>query len=181
MKNRTIRDLAMIGVFAALVFAASWIQITIPTPIDNTRLHLGNVACLLSGFVLGPVPGGLAAGLGSMFFDFSNPLFVKDAPLTFLMKFAMAFVCGLIAKDGRSLRRNVAAAVCGAGLYVVLYLCKNFIENYFFLRAEPETVKIMLVTKGTVSSINAVIAVIAAVPLSAAVKKAMLATQQRAG
>lgn len=183
MKKYTIRDITMIGVFAALVFAASWTQISIPTPIDNTRLHLGNVACLLSGLVLGPVPGGLAAGIGSMFFDFTNPLYIKDAAFTFLFKFLMAFVCGLISRGGggENIKRNILAAICGAGLYVVLYLSKNFVESYFFLRVELETVMITLATKAAASGTNAVIAVIAAVPLSVAVKKALELAMRRAG
>lgn len=175
-----IRTLAMTGVLAALVFAASTISVNIPTPIDNTRLHLGNVICLLSGLLLGPIPGGLAAGIGSLFFDLTNPLYISTAPFTLVFKFLMAFACGKIASiggaNGESFRLNVAGAVAGALLYVVLYLGKNFVESYFFLRLELETVLITLAQKGVASTVNGVIAVVAAVPLAAALRKGLQRT-----
>ena len=75
MKKIRIRQITMIGIMAAAVYMASaFLQISIPTAIGTTRLHMGNVMCLLSGMLLGAVPGGLAAGIGSMLFDFSNPV-----------------------------------------------------------------------------------------------------------
>ena len=69
MKKMTVRDITRIGIMAAAVYVASaFLQIPIPTAIGSTRLHMGNVMCLLSGMLLGAVPGGLAAGTGSMFF-----------------------------------------------------------------------------------------------------------------
>ena len=60
--KKTIYQVAGIGVFAALVFVSSMISIPIPVAIGSvTRIHLGNIFCLLSGFILGPVGGGLAA------------------------------------------------------------------------------------------------------------------------
>lgn len=176
-KKITVKQVAMIGVLSALVFAGSMIQIPIPTAVDNTRLHLGNVMCLLSGLLLGPVPGGLAAGFGSLFFDLTNPLFIADAPITFLTKFLMAFACGKIAWGGgssaRSFPRNMIAAASGALLYVALYLLKTFLQNYVFLGMELPTVLITMGQKGVVSGINGVIATIAAVPLAAALRAAL--------
>lgn len=176
-KKFGVQTLALIGVMSALVFAASWIQIQIPTAIDNTRLHLGNVMCLLSGILLGPVSGGFAAGIGSMFFDFTNPAFIKDAVFTFAFKFIMAFICGVISwsggAQGSHLKRNFLAAGCGAFSYVILYLSKNFILNYFFLRMELSPVLLMLGEKALVSTINAVVSVIITAPLAAAIRKSL--------
>ena len=50
MKKITIKEIARIGIMAAAVYVASaFLQVPIPTAIDNTRLHMGNVMCLLSG------------------------------------------------------------------------------------------------------------------------------------
>lgn len=176
-KKFTAKEMAMIGVLAALVFAASYISFPIPTVVDNTRLHLGNVMCLLSGLLLGPVPGGLAAGIGSLFFDLTNPLYIKDAPFTLVFKFLMAFVCGLIAYAGEArgehMRRNFVAGGAGALTYVILYLSKNFISNVYFSRLEVATALLNMAQKGAVSGINGVMAVIIAVPLAAAVRKGL--------
>lgn len=176
-KKFSVKELAKIGVLAALVFAASWIQINIPTPVDNTRLHLGNVMCLLSGLILGAVPGGFAAGIGSMFFDLTNPLYTKDALFTFAFKFCLAFVCGKIAWSngfqGINTKRNIAAAIFGMVSYIILYLGKTYVEQFYFNRLELETVLITVAQKGIVSSANAIIAIIIAVPLAVAIREAL--------
>ena len=95
MKKMTVKDITRIGIMAAAVYVASaFLQIPIPTAIGSTRLHMGNVMCLLSGMLLGAAPGGLAAGTGSMFFDLTNPAYITSAPFTFAFKFLMAWLCG---------------------------------------------------------------------------------------
>ena len=179
-KKFTVKEMAMVGVLTALVFVASQIKIPLPTIVGNTRLHLGNVMCLLSGFLLGPVAGGFAAGFGSAFYDLTDPLYITTTPFTFVFKFAMAWVCGKIARSGYGYdfkwNRNVFAAVVGAVLYVILYLSKNFIEGFFFLRLEMQTVLIDLVQKGIVSLVNGIIAAVASVPLAVAVQSALKRT-----
>ena len=78
MKEKiTIREITLVGLMAAMVYVTSaFLQIPIPTAIGNTRLHMGNVMCQLSGLLLGPVLGGLAAGIGSAFFDLTNPAYI---------------------------------------------------------------------------------------------------------
>src|SRR5574344_2065781 len=101
MKNKTgqIRTMVTVGLMAALVFIFTYIRIEIPVSITGgkTMLHLGNVMCILSALLFGKWKGGLAAGIGSMFFDLFDPMFLPECWITFIMKFAMAFVAGLIA------------------------------------------------------------------------------------
>jgi uncharacterized membrane protein len=176
--------MSMIGVFAALVFAASWISIPIPTPGLASRIHLGNILCLLSGLILGPVAGGLSAGLGSMFYDFTNPLYVASSPFTLVFKFLMGFVCGKVARvNGAEASRtgqNILAAALGQVAYIILYLGKNFFEDYFFQRMELETVLIDVGTKALTSGLNGLIAVVIAVPLTAALRSALSRTKRTA-
>lgn len=176
MKNINARKLALVGLMAALVFVGSMISIPIPLyGIENTRLHLGNIFCLLSGMVLGGVSGGLSAGIGSGFFDLVNPLYLPSAPFTFVFKFLMALICGRIANGGGRgaafSKWNAAAASTGALAYVILYVSKGFVENIFFMRLELEPALIILAQKSVVSIINGLIAVLASVPLCAVVKR----------
>lgn len=167
----TTKKIVLAGVFAALVFAGSWIQIPMP---GETRLHLGNVMCLLSGFILGPVLGGLSAGIGSAFFDLTNPLYIRALPFTLVFKFLMAFVCGKIAwaggAQGKKWSRNILAGVAGVLTYVLLYVGKNFVSDVYFSRMEIEAALINAKLKGTASGINALIAVVASVPLAQAIQ-----------
>ena len=96
-------------IFASMM--AAFLQLSIPTAIGTTRIHLGNVMCLLSGMLLGPVYGGVAAGVGSMLFDLTSPVYISSAPFTFIFKFAMAWLCGKIVKKRPD----------QFGLYIALY------------------------------------------------------------
>ncbi len=168
MKRITVRQLSFIGILAALVYVTSaFLQINIPTAIGSTRLHMGNVMCLLSGLLLGPVPGGLAAGLGSAIFDLTNPLYIASTPFTFAFKFLMAFVCGIIARRcGKEvLWKTVLGAVLGAITYILLYLGKTFIEDYFVMGIPFHTVWLTVTQKGLVSTVNGIIAAVVSVPL----------------
>ena len=65
-ENKMIYRVTLTAVFAALVFVSSMLSVPIPVAIgDVTRIHLGNIFCLLSGFVLGPVCGWAAYARGS--------------------------------------------------------------------------------------------------------------------
>ncbi|XBX04663.1 ECF transporter S component [Enterocloster clostridioformis] len=176
-KKITIREICLVGLMAAAVYVASeFLQIPIPTAIDNTRLHMGNVMCLLGGLLLGPVWGGLSAGIGSALFDLTNPAYITSAPFTFAFKFIMAWVCGMIAKGGKKgkkVYRCFVGAGLGAFIYVVLYLTKSFIENYFVLHIPFSAVWLSIGQKGIVSIINAVVSVIVVVPLSMALQPAI--------
>ena len=168
MRKLNIRQVAFVGIMAALVYVTSaYLQINIPTAIGSTRLHMGNVMCLLSGLLLGPFHGGLAAGIGSVFFDLTNPLYIASAPFTFAFKFIMAWLCGIIAhKCGKEmLWKTILAAVAGAVTYVILYLGKSLIEDYFVLGLPLEAVVLTVTQKGLVSTVNGMIAAAASVPL----------------
>jgi len=168
LKKLNIRQVAFVGIMAALVYVTSaFLQINIPTAIGSTRLHMGNVMCLLSGLLLGPLQGGLAAGIGSMFFDLTNPMYIASAPFTFAFKFMMAWLCGIIAhKCGKEvLWKTILGAIIGAVAYVVLYLGKSFIEDHFVLGLPLDAVMLTIAQKGLVSTVNGIIAAVVSVPL----------------
>ena len=168
MKKNTAKQLAFVGIMAALVYVTSaFLQIQIPTAIGSTRLHMGNVMCLLSGLLLGGFQGGLAAGFGSVIFDLTNPLYIASAPFTFIFKFLMAFVCGVIThKTGKEAHwKTILAAIIGAVTYVILYLGKTFIEDYFVMGIPLNTVWLTVTQKGLVSTVNGIIAAVVSVPL----------------
>lgn len=177
MKKMTVREIARIGIMAAAVYVASaFLQIPIPTAIDNTRLHMGNVMCLLSGMLLGPVWGGLAAGIGSMFFDLTNPAYIASAPFTFLFKFVMAWICGKITfeQSQHLKKRYISGGICGAFSYMVLYLSKSFIEQRFVLELPLSAVMLTTAQKAVVSGVNAVVACLVAVPLGLTLRPVMV-------
>lgn len=177
-KKITTSEITLIGLMAAMVYVASkFLQIPIPTAIGETRLHMGNVMCLLGGLLLGPVYGGLSAGIGSAFFDLTSPAYITSAPFTFAFKFFMAWSCGILYKKWHDRKNTVlcsaVAGTVGALSYVILYLIKSFISSYFLLQMPFEAVILAVGQKGFFSVINGIIAVIAAVPLSIAIRPAI--------
>ena len=83
--------LAVLAMMTAVVFAVNFPRIIIPLPTGETSFTLANIACVLSGMLLGPL-GGLASGLGSALYDLTNPIFAPECWLTFLTKGAMGLV-----------------------------------------------------------------------------------------
>jgi len=175
--KKPIFKIVIVGVFAALVFVSSMISIPIPVAIGSlTRIHLGNIFCLLSGFILGPIGGGLASGIGSALYDVTNPAYITSAPFTFVFKFALSFVCGLIAYSrgsaGKNIKKNILAAALGSITYIILHLGKSFIEGLLLGNAVGAVLPSIIMRLGT-SSMNAVIAVAVSVPLALVLRAAL--------
>ena len=85
----------VISALTASMACVATIVIKIPIPATGGYINLGDSIVLLAGVALGPVYGGLAAGLGSALADLLGG-FVVFAPATFLIKALMAVVMGLI-------------------------------------------------------------------------------------
>lgn len=87
--NKT-KLLTVSAMFAALACVATLINI----PSADGYKNLGDCIVLLSGCLLGPVYGALSAGIGSALSDIilGYPYY---APATFIIKGAMALLCGL--------------------------------------------------------------------------------------
>ena len=84
-----IKKIVLTALIAALVYVATSI-ITIPSPLKG-YLNLGDGFVLLCGFMLSPVYGFLAAGIGSALADLLLG-YATYAPATFLIKGMMALV-----------------------------------------------------------------------------------------
>lgn len=176
-KTITVQKIALVGLMAALVFATSGLRIPIPVPIDKAAVHLGNVMCVLSGLLLGPI-GGLASGIGSFFYDLTNPLYAPEAFITFFNKFFIGFVAGWLAwrkgRMGLNQKWNIIGAVAGSVTYVVLYLFKSFVSSQLlFDLTTGSDMMIFMVPKLVTSLTNGIIACVVAVPLALALRKAM--------
>ena len=131
--------------------------------------------CALSGLLLGPWLGGLAAGLGSAIYDMLNPLYISECWLTFLTKGLYGLVAGLAFHYGRKhYGKAVVATVCGAVAYAIIYLAKSFFYNGLLLHSlTPTAAGLTLLSKLPATGFNAVVAIIAAPLLWAAIYKAL--------
>lgn len=94
MKGTKTKKLVISALFAALACAAT-IVIHIPIAATNGYINLGDCIVLLSGFMLGPVYGFAAAGIGSALADLILG-YASYAPATFVIKGLMALIAALI-------------------------------------------------------------------------------------
>ena len=164
------------ALMAALTVAGSALRITIPVDIaGTTSFHLGNIMCALSGILLGPWYGALAAGLGSAIYDMLNPLYISEAWITFLTKGAYGLAAGLICrKSGWTYVKATAATVAGAVVYAALYLAKTCFYSGMLLKGLPlEAAALTVVTKLPATAFNAVVAIVFAPILAVSIRTAL--------
>lgn len=101
MKENMSYKIAFTGMMIALVFLGTF-TIKIPTPLTSGYIHLGDAFVLLSGLLLGPLFGAIAAGIGSSLADIFGG-YVPWAIPTFIIKASMGAIMGYIAlkKDNK--------------------------------------------------------------------------------
>ncbi len=170
------KRIAMAGLLAALTAVGSALRITIPVSIGGTSaFHLGNIFCALSGILLGPGLGGLAAGLGSAIYDMTNPAYISECWLTFLMKGAYGLAAGLVFRQLKcgDYLRDLLATAAGALAYAVLYLLKSFLKTVIVSGVAADAAFLALGLKVPATIFNMAVAIIIAPVLSTAIRKAL--------
>ena len=104
MRDQKIQTLVLTALMTALC-AVMTMVIKIPSPMGG-YFNLGDCAVLLSAWLLGPVWGAAAAGLGSALSALLGyPLY---APATLMIKALMAAAVGSLFSWGRSRQRDAA-------------------------------------------------------------------------
>lgn len=168
------KKIVITALMAALTVVGSALRIKLPVSImGTTAFHLGNIFCALSGILLGPSLGGLAAGLGSMIYDCMDPAYISECWITFLTKGAYGLVVGLIVWSGKnrdSYPKMTLATVAGAVTYAVLYLGKTFLKGIWVKGLVPVASAIALLEKVPATVFNAIVAVIFAPILAKAIR-----------
>lgn len=129
--NQNLRKTVMAALFAALACVAT-MAIRIPTPGTNGYIHPGDAIVILSGVILGPGWGLLAAGIGSALADLLGGYFIY-VPITFVIKGTIAFVCGkLYQQIGKTPKSRYAAVLSGGISDIILvaagyFLCETML------------------------------------------------------
>jgi uncharacterized membrane protein len=173
-KNLSITKIVFIGMLAAVVCVVTFFRF----PLLGSKVHFANTMCLLSGLLMGPVAGGLAAGFGSALYDglWGGYDFIQCG-ITFVSKFAMAWICAKIAfaggREAKNKGLNIAACIIGALSYVCLYMLKTFVYQKFVYGFPADTVWATMLSKLPGSLINAVVAMIVAPILYTAISSAL--------
>ena len=121
--NTKTKKIVIAALMAALTCVATMI-IQIPNGIGG-YFNLGDCIVLLCGWLLGPVYGALAAGIGSGLADvFSSD--VLYAPATFVIKALMALVAYFVAKS----KKGISVIISGV-LAELLMVLGYFVYEVF--------------------------------------------------
>ena len=183
MRNEKVYKLTLTALMAALSYVVfTFLQIKIALPGgDATSLHLGNAVCVLGALLLGGVYGGLGGAIGMTIGDLLDPVYIIYAPKTFLLKFCIGLITGLVAhKIGKIstsydtkhvLKWTVIASICG----MVFNMIFDPLVGYFYKRViiGKPAAEVTLAWNITATSINAVLSVIAAVAIYMALRPAL--------
>ena len=180
----TVKKIAMTALLAALTVAGSYLRIKVPSVVGTSAFHLGNIMCALAGILLGPIYGGLAAGLGSAIYDMFDPVYISECWITFIMKGAYGVMAGLIAWSGGKkpwgadvrlcYLKALLASIAGAFTYAVLYLCKSCFYSGMLIKGIPfNALGAIVIEKLPATTFNAVVAIVAAPLLATAISKAL--------
>ncbi|MBR1969169.1 MAG: ECF transporter S component [Clostridia bacterium] len=139
MNDNKTKNLVMAAMFTTLCCVATMI-IKIPSPFKGF-LNLGDCVVLLSGFMLSPVYGFFAAGIGSALADvFSG--YVIYAPVTFVIKGVMAIVAHFCFKGLHKKLGNTASGFVGGVLAETLMVIGYFMFEGFLYGFAPSVINI---------------------------------------
>ena len=172
-KKITTRKIVWTALMAALTVVGSALRV--PSPFGE--FHLGNIFCALSGLMLGPWWGGLAAGMGSALYDIIfYPAYISECWITFLTKGIYGLLAGLVffAGTNRSYIKAVAGSAAGAIAYAVIYLAKRYFYNGLLLSGlTAEGAWVEMIAKLPATIFNAGVTIVCAPLLAFAISKAM--------
>ncbi len=130
MKNNSLRKLVISAMFAALACVATLV-IHVPIPATNGYINLGDCMVLLSGYILGPTYGVIAAAIGSALSDAILGYFIY-VPATFVIKGLVALVAALLGNFGKSgfLRLTLAGILSEAIMVAGYYLYESVLYGF---------------------------------------------------
>ena len=173
-KPTQVRTLTMAALFAALCYIGfSYCKIDIPVGMEKTAFHLGNVFCVLAALFLGGFWGGMSGAIGMTIADLTTA-YVTSAPKTFLLKLCIGLITGFVAhkifkisqdREDRKVPLTVATVIsCAAGMAfnIVADPVVGYFYKMYIIGVPQDAATILAKMSAVTTSVNAVIAVIAA-------------------
>lgn len=128
--ERTLK-MVVAGVFAAITYVVfTFLAIRVPTPGGGqVSVHLGNAFVVLGAILLGGTWGGLGGAIGLTISDLLDPVYLVEAPVTFVIKLSIGLLVGLIAhRIGHISRLQDRKKVLG---WVILATVAGLLLNTF--------------------------------------------------
>lgn len=183
--NIKTKKLVYTAMFAVINYVAfTYGKITIPvTAGTSTAIHIANAIVVLSAWFLGPVYGGLAGAIGLSIADILDPRYITSAPKTFILKFMIGFIAGVVAnhfklKEHEDRKDIIKIATLSSFLALAFNVVADPIVGYLYrnylLGIPQEAAKIIATWVAGTTAINAIICVFVSVILYLALYKSFL-------
>ena len=180
-----VHTLTLAAMFAALCYVGfTFFKINIPVGDSSTAFHLGNVFCVLAALIIGGLWGGLAGSVGMTIGDLLDPVYITSAPKTFILKLGIGLITGLVAHKifhiSQEKERKVplpVATVISAAAGMAFNIVADPLVGYFYkmyvLGVPQDAATILAKMSAVTTSVNAVVAVIAATIFYLALRPAL--------
>lgn len=139
INNNRTQKIVISALLASLVCVATMI-IKVPSPLKG-YINLGDCVVLLCGFMLSPVYGFLAAGIGSALADIFSG-YVVYAPATFIIKGLMALIVFFGFKLCNKRLGNFTSRLIAGFLAETVMVLGYFVFEGFLYGFEPSIVNI---------------------------------------
>lgn len=171
-KEIKIKKLMQTALLSALCFVSfTFFKIPIPVPGgDATALHIGNAFCVLAALLLGGRYGGLAGAIGMTIADLFDPVYILVAPKTFILKFCIGLITGLVAHNYAKISESTdkkyifkwstIASICGLFFNVIFDPVVGYFYKQYILGQPQEIAAILAKMSALATFINAVVSVI---------------------
>ncbi|MGN0401735.1 MAG: ECF transporter S component [Acetatifactor sp.] len=167
-----VKRIAMAGLLAALCYIGfAFLKIDIPVGTEKTAFHFGNVFCVLAALLLGGYWGGMAGAIGMTIGDLTTA-YVTSAPKTFLLKFMIGLIVGFVAHKLFKLSREhsakyiatatVVSCISGMAFNIVADPLVGYFYKTYLLGIPQDLAKALAKISAITTTVNAVVAVIAA-------------------
>lgn len=171
-KNTTVLKIAQTALLAALCYVSfTFLQIKIPMPGgDATSLHIGNAFCVLGALLVGGMYGGLAGAIGMSIADIMDPVYITVAPKTFVLKFCIGLIVGLVAHKVAKINEStdkkyifkwsVIASACGLGFNVIADPLVGYFYKQYILGQPQEMASVLAKWSTMTTFVNAIVSTI---------------------
>ena len=177
MRNEKLLKMVMTALMAALsyvVFTFLQIKITLPGG-DATSIHLGNAVCVLGALLLGGVLGGLGGAIGMTIGDLLDPVYIIYAPKTFILKFCIGLITGLVAHKIAHISEStdkkyifkwsLISSIAGLGFNVIFDPLVGYFYKQYILGQPQEMASVLAKWSTATTFVNAVASTILVVIL----------------
>ena len=140
MKNKNATQKLVIAALLAALTCVATMIIKIPSPLKG-YMNLGDCVVLVSGWMLSPLYGFLAAGIGSALADLFSGYFIY-APVTFLIKGLMALAAWYIYKALHKKINSPASRIISGFIAEIIMILGYYIFEGFMYGFIPSAVNI---------------------------------------